>query len=87
MTRTPEQLLQRIRLGEDSRLELQSIVFAGRKVKGPSRDVIADALEAFANTRRARLWIDAARASRSSRAGSSGSPGARRRSNSWMARN
>jgi predicted HTH transcriptional regulator len=50
MTETPEQLLQRIRLGEDSRLELRTIVFAGRRVRGPSRDVIADELAAFANS-------------------------------------
>jgi len=50
MTETPVQLLQRIRLGEDSRLELKAMVFAGRKVRGPSRDVIADELAAFANS-------------------------------------
>jgi len=46
---TPEQLLDRIRLGEDSLLECKEMVFAGDKVKGPRRDDIADELAAFAN--------------------------------------
>ncbi|MFY9344621.1 MAG: ATP-binding protein [Planctomycetota bacterium] len=50
MTENPEPLRQRIGLGEDSRLELKAVVFTGRKVKGPSRDQIADELAAFANS-------------------------------------
>ena len=46
---TPEQLLDKIRLGEDSLLECKELVFAGGKVKGPRRDDIADELAAFAN--------------------------------------
>lgn len=46
---TPEQLLEKIRLGEDSFLELKTVVFAGGKVKGPKRDELADELAAFAN--------------------------------------
>lgn len=42
-------LLERIRLGEDSLLELKQVVFKGGKVRGPSRDSIADELAAFAN--------------------------------------
>jgi ATP-dependent DNA helicase RecG len=44
-----ERLLQRIRLGEDSLLELKRIVMAGDKVRSPARDDVADELAAFAN--------------------------------------
>ena len=46
-----EDLARRIRLGEDSALELKSVVLAGGRVKGPSRSDLADELAAFANTR------------------------------------
>jgi predicted HTH transcriptional regulator len=46
---TVSQLLEQIRLGEDSSLELKAIVFAGDKVKGPDRQGLADELAAFAN--------------------------------------
>jgi ATP-dependent DNA helicase RecG len=46
---TVEQLLEQIRLGEDSSLELKAVVFAGEKLRGPSRDDLADELAAFAN--------------------------------------
>ena len=46
-----EDLARRIRLGEDSALELKSVVVAGGRVRGPSRNVLADELAAFANTR------------------------------------
>lgn len=46
---TLEQLLEKIRLGEDSFLELKTVVFAGGKIKGPKRDELADELAAFAN--------------------------------------
>ena len=42
-------LLRRIRLGEDSRLEIKEVPFAGRRIKGPERDQLADELAAFAN--------------------------------------
>jgi predicted HTH transcriptional regulator len=48
---SPERLLDKIRLGEDSLLECKVMVFAGGKVKGPSRDDVADELAAFANAR------------------------------------
>ena len=44
-------LAQRIRLGEDSALELKCVVVAGSRVKEPSKDAFADELAAFANTR------------------------------------
>jgi predicted HTH transcriptional regulator len=44
-----ERLLQRIRLGEDSALELKAVTFAGSRVRGPGRDELADELAAFAN--------------------------------------
>lgn len=46
-----QELLQRIRLGEDSALELKRIELQGRKVTGPSRKDFADELAAFANAR------------------------------------
>ena len=46
-----EDLARRIRLGEDSALELKSVVVTGRRVKVPSRDDFADELGAFANTK------------------------------------
>jgi len=44
-----EALARRIRLGEDSELELKRAVFAGKKLSGPARDDVADELAAFAN--------------------------------------
>ena len=46
-----DDLVRRIRLGEDSSLEFKSVVVAGRRVKEPSRRAFADELAAFANTR------------------------------------
>lgn len=46
-----EQLLEKIRLGEDSFLECKEMVFAGEKVKAPGRGELADELAAFANAR------------------------------------
>jgi len=48
---SPDQLLDKIRLGEDSVLECKAMVFAGTKVKGPRPDDVADELAAFANAR------------------------------------
>lgn len=48
---SPQQLLDRIRLGEDSALELKEVRFAGERVVAPSRDALADELAAFANGR------------------------------------
>ncbi|MEI6387976.1 MAG: ATP-binding protein [Spirochaetota bacterium] len=47
---TPKELLDQIRLGEDSTLELKEIVFSGEHVSGPHRDSMADELAAMANT-------------------------------------
>lgn len=44
-------LLEKIRLGEDSFLELKEVRFAGQKVSAPHRDSLADELAAFANSR------------------------------------
>jgi predicted HTH transcriptional regulator len=43
-------LLEKIRLGEDSFLELKEVRFAGSKVKGPSQNDLADELAALANS-------------------------------------
>jgi ATP-dependent DNA helicase RecG len=45
-----EELLQRIRLGEDTSLELKTVRFRGRKIDGPSRDDLSDEIAAIANT-------------------------------------
>jgi ATP-dependent DNA helicase RecG len=44
-------LLEKIRLGEDSFLELKEVRFAGQKVTAPHRDSLADELAALANSR------------------------------------
>jgi predicted HTH transcriptional regulator len=49
VTESNESLAARIRLGEDSLLEVKAMAFAGDRVKGPSRDELADELAAFAN--------------------------------------
>ena len=48
---SPKELLDRIRLGEDSALELKDIRFTGDRVHAPSRDALADEIAAFANGR------------------------------------
>ena len=51
---TPEntrELLGRIRLGEDSYLELKEVRLSGQRVSAPHRDSFADELAAFANAR------------------------------------
>ena len=45
-----EELLEKIWLGEDSILELKSVIFRGNKIDGPKRDDLADELAAFANS-------------------------------------
>ncbi|MBF8272804.1 MAG: putative transcriptional regulator [Magnetococcales bacterium] len=45
-----EELLRKIRLGEDSSLEFKIVVMTGNKVKAPSRDDLADEIAAMANT-------------------------------------
>lgn len=51
MTDETEQLLRRIRLGEDSTLELERVIVSGSRVSDPSRDAMSDELAAFANSR------------------------------------
>ena len=50
MLDAPDQLLRKIRLGEDTFLECKEMVFAGSKIKGPARNDLADELAAFANS-------------------------------------
>ena len=45
-----EELVNRIRLGEDSTLELKRVLTAGNKVKSPARDNVANELAAMANS-------------------------------------
>ena len=45
------ELLEKIRLGEDSFLELKEVRFAGGKIRGPKQNEVADELAAFANSR------------------------------------
>ena len=46
-----KELLDKIRLGEDSFLEYKDARFSGKRVSGPSRDSLADELASFANSR------------------------------------
>lgn len=50
MFATRSELLEKIRLGEDTFLELKEVKFAGGKVRGPTQDGLADELAAFANS-------------------------------------
>lgn len=49
MPESANSLLDRIRLGEDSTLELTEVVFSGSEIMGPSSDSLGDDLAAFAN--------------------------------------
>lgn len=51
MFENPADLLEKIRLGEDTFLELKEVRFAGDRVSGPHRESLADELAAFANGR------------------------------------
>jgi ATP-dependent DNA helicase RecG len=51
MVETKKDLLDKIRLGEDSLLELKEVRFAGSRVTAPTRDSLGDELAALANTR------------------------------------
>ena len=51
MFNSTKELVDKIRLGEDSYLELKEVRLAGSRVSGPSRDGFADELAGFANTR------------------------------------
>ena len=45
-----QELIRRIRLGEDGALELKEVHFRANKIAGPRRDELADELAAFANS-------------------------------------
>ncbi len=45
-----EELLRKIRLGENTHLELKAVRFRGKKIAGPSHDDLSDEIAAFANT-------------------------------------
>lgn len=49
MTAVNDELLRRIRLGEDSTLELKRVLLAGKRVTDPGRDPFADELASMAN--------------------------------------
>ncbi len=51
MLDSPEELLRKIRLGEDTSLELKTVRFRGGRVEQPRRDDLADELAAIANAR------------------------------------
>src|SRR5688572_21373670 len=47
---TPEELLRKIRLGEDTSLECKAVSFKGDRVSEPRRHDLADEIAAIANT-------------------------------------
>ncbi len=47
---TKDELLARIRMGEDSVFEMKAVHFRGDKLVGPRRDELADEIAAFANS-------------------------------------
>ena len=49
MTTPGDELARRIRLGEDSTLELKRVLLAGKRVTGPDRGRFADELAGMAN--------------------------------------
>ena len=50
MFNSPEELSQKIRLGEDTSIEFKAVRFRGGRVSDPSRNALADELAAIANT-------------------------------------
>lgn len=54
----PKELSRRIRLGEDSRLELKQVQFSGTRVAAPRRSDLADELAAMANTSGGTMVLD-----------------------------
>ncbi len=51
MLEIQDELLEKMRLGEDNFLEFKEVRFAGGKVRGPTQDELANELAAFANSR------------------------------------
>ena len=56
-----KELLDKIRLGEDSFLELKETRFSSARVTKPHRDSLADELATFANSRGGRLRLGGGR--------------------------
>ena len=54
-------LMRRIRLGEDSTLELKRVLMAGSKVTNPRREDFADELAGMANGRGGTVVLGVAR--------------------------
>lgn len=54
---SPEELLQKVRLGEDTSLELKAVTFKGEAIAGPKREDLADELAAMGNTADAVLLL------------------------------
>ena len=52
-----EELLRKIRLGEDASLELKAVRFRGPHISGPSRDDLGNEIAAIANTHDAVLLL------------------------------
>ncbi|OFZ81514.1 MAG: hypothetical protein A2583_03980 [Bdellovibrionales bacterium RIFOXYD1_FULL_53_11] len=50
-------ILEKIKLGEDTSLELKEVVFRGDKIEGPRRDELADEIAAIANTTNATVVL------------------------------
>ena len=50
MFNTTEELINKIRLGEDSFLELKAVYISGKKITGPDRKDLSDEIGAFGNT-------------------------------------
>ena len=51
MSNSPEELLRKIRLGENSSFELKTVRFRGEQIIGPSQDKLANELASMANTK------------------------------------
>ena len=51
MLNSPEELLRRIRLGEDTSLEFKEVRLSGNRISGPGRDDLANEMAAITNTR------------------------------------
>lgn len=47
---SPEELIRKIRLGEDTTLEYKAVSFVGHTIKAPSRNDLADEIAAMANS-------------------------------------
>ena len=54
---SPEELLRKIRLGEDTSLEYKAVQFRGNRITDPKRDDLADEIAAIANTANSMLVL------------------------------